>query len=70
MLIKNMEYLSQRLCCTDGEKDACLETVTSILHFWTDTRKNGPLAIGGDRAEQDPFFRVPDGRHRVDRLRG
>lgn len=60
MLIKNMEYLSQRLCCTDGEKDACLETVTAILHFWTDTRKNGPLAIGGGRAEQDPnpFFRA------------
>lgn len=60
MLIKNMEYLSQRLHCTDGEKDACLETVTAILHFWTDTRKNGPLAIGGGRAEQDPnpFFRA------------
>lgn len=60
MLIKNMEYLSQRLCCTDAEKDACLETVTAILYFWTDTRKNGPLAIGGDRAEQDPtpFFRA------------
>lgn len=60
MLIKNMEYLSQRLRCTDEEKDACLETVTAILHFWTDTRKNGLLAIGGDRAEQDPnlFFRV------------
>lgn len=60
MLIKHMEYLSQRLRCTDGEKDACLETVTAILHFWTDTRKNGPLAIGGGRAEQDPnpFFRA------------
>ena len=60
MLIKNVEYLSQRLHCTDGEKDACLETVTAILHFWTDTRKNGPLAIGGGRAEQDPnpFFRA------------
>ena len=60
MLIKNMEYLSQRLRCTDAEKDACLETVTAILHFWTDVRKNGPLAIGGDRAEQDPnpFFRA------------
>lgn len=60
MLIKNMEYLSQRLRCIDAEKDACLETVTAILHFWTDVRKNGPLAIGGDRAEQDPnpFFRV------------
>ena len=46
MLIKNMEYLSQRLRCTDEEKDACLETVTAILHFWTDTRKNGLLAIG------------------------
>ena len=42
MLIKNMEYLSQRLCCTDGEKSGA-----------------GPL-----------FPRVPDGRHRVDRLRG
>ena len=60
MLIKNMEYLSQRLRCTDEEKDACLETVTAILHFWTDVRKNGPLAIGGNRAEQDPnpFFRA------------
>ncbi len=60
MLIKNMEYLSQRLRCTDEEKNACLETVTAILHFWTDVRKNGPLAIGGNRAEQDPnpFFRA------------
>lgn len=60
MLIKNVEYLSQRLRCTDGEKDACLETVMAILHFWTDARKNGLLAIGGDRAEQDPnpFFRA------------
>lgn len=60
MLIKNMEYLSQRLHCTDAEKDACLETVTAILHFWTDVRKNGVLAIGGDRAEHDPnpFFRA------------
>lgn len=60
MLIKNMEYLSQRLRCTDAEKDACLETVTAILHFWTDVRKNGPLAIGGDRAERgpNPFFRA------------
>ena len=60
MLIKNVEYLSQRLRCTDEEKDACLETVTAILHFWTDVRKNGPLAIGGNRAEQDPnpFFRA------------
>ena len=60
MLIKNMEYLSQRLRCTDEEKDACLEAVTVILHFWTDVRKNGLLAIGGDRAEQDPnpFFRA------------
>ena len=52
MLIKNMEYLSQRLRCTDEEKDACLEAVTVILHFWTDVRKNGLLAIGGDRAMQ------------------
>ena len=60
MLIKNMEYLSQRLRCTDEEKDTCLEAVTVILHFWTDARKNGVLAIGGDRAEQDPnpFFRA------------
>ncbi len=60
MLIKNMEYLSQRLRCTDEEKDACLEAVTVILHFWTDVRKNGVLAIGGNRAEQDPnpFFRA------------
>ena len=54
MLIKNMEYLSQRLRCTDAEKDACLETVRAILHFWTDVRKNGVLGIGGDRGEHDP----------------
>lgn len=31
-----------------------------IKHLWTDVRKNGLLAIGGDRAEQDPnpFFRA------------
>jgi len=60
MLIKDMEYLSQRLHCTDAEKDACLETVTAILHFWTDVRKNGMLAIGGDRSKDapNPFFRA------------
>lgn len=58
MLIKNIEYLSQRLRCTDAEKDACLETVTAILHFWTDVRENGILLLGGSRAEHDPnpFF--------------
>ena len=58
MLIKNMEYLSQRLRCTDEEKDACLEAVTVILHFWTDVRKNGLLAIGGrpGGAGPQPFF--------------
>ena len=60
MLIKDMEYLSQRLRCTDAEKDTCLETVTAMLHFWTDVHKNGPLAIGGNRAKDDPnpFFRA------------
>mgnify|MGYP007035353102 FL=1 len=60
MLIKNMEYLSRHLRCTDEEKDACLETVAVILHFWTDVRKNGVLAIGGDHADQNPnpFFRT------------
>lgn len=47
MLIKNMEYLSQRLRCTDAEKDACLEMVTALLHFWTDVRENGILSLGG-----------------------
>lgn len=46
MLIKNMEYLSRHLRCTDEEKDACLETVAVILHFWTDVRKMACWPLG------------------------
>ena len=60
MLIENMEYLSQRLRCTDEEKDACLETVVEVLHLWEAVRRDGFLAIGFARAgqEPDPFFRA------------
>lgn len=53
-------YDPGRLACTEEEKDACLETVTALLHFWTDVRENGILSLGGSRAEQDPnpFFRA------------
>lgn len=60
MLIKNMDYLAQRLHCTDAEKDACLETVVEILHLWDIIRRDGLLAVGCVRADQeaDPFFRT------------
>ena len=54
MLIKNMEYLSQRLRCTDEEKDACLETVTAILHFWTDVRKMACWPLGATGRSRTP----------------
>ena len=61
MLLKNMDYLTQRLRCTDAEKDACLETVVEILHLWDIIRRDGLLAVGCDRTDQeaDPFFRGP-----------
>ena len=60
MLIDHFNDCAQRLHCTDVERDACLETAAALLHFWTDVRQNGPLFIGGSRAEQDPnpFFRA------------
>lgn len=60
MLIKSIDYLTQRLRCTDEEKDACLKTLVEILHLWDIIRRDGILAIGCTRAdgETDPFFRA------------
>lgn len=56
----NMEFLAQRLQCTDEEKNACLETVVVVLHLWNVIRREGVLAIGFSHADQepDPFFRA------------
>lgn len=31
--MENMEYYTQRLQCSDEEKDACLETVVKLYHL-------------------------------------
>ena len=60
MLMDNMEYFTQRLQCTNAEKDACLKTVVEVLHLWKVIRKDGLLALGYTAADQerDPFFRA------------
>lgn len=57
---ENMAYFAQRLRCTEEEKEACLKTVVDILRLRDVIRREGLLAIGDIRAdeESDPFFRA------------
>lgn len=57
--MENMEYYTQRLQCSDGEKDACLETVAKLYRLRWYLRENGALAAGVLAEEEaDPFFRA------------
>ena len=57
--MKDMEYYTQRLQCSDAEKDACLETVAKLYRLRWYLRENGALAAGALAEEEaDPFFRV------------
>ena len=57
--MENMEYYTQRLQCSDEEKDACLETVAKLYHLRYQIRREGIL-LAEDLAERerDPFFRA------------
>ena len=56
--MENMEYYTQRLQCSDEEKDACLETVVKLYHLRWYLRKNGFLAAADlAEKEEDAFFR-------------
>ena len=57
--MEDMEYYTQRLQCSDGEKDACLETVAKLYRLRWYLRENGALAAGVLAEEEaDPFFRA------------
>ena len=57
--MENMEYYTQRLQCSDGEKDGCLETVAKLYPLRWYLRENGALAAGVLAEEEaDPFFRA------------
>lgn len=57
--MENMEYYTQRLQCSDEEKDACLETVVKLYHLRWYLRKNGFLAAADlAEKEEDAFFRA------------
>lgn len=57
--MENMEYYTQRLQCSDEEKDACLETVAKLYQLRKQVRDNGFLVAEVlAESEPDPFFRV------------
>jgi len=57
--MENMEYYTQRLQCSDAEKDACLETVVKLYHLRWYLRKHGFLAaLELAETEEDAFFRA------------
>ena len=55
--MENMEYYTQRLQCSDEEKDACLETVAKIFRLRLYIHRSGRVAaqIFAEK-ETDPFF--------------
>ena len=57
--MENMEYYTQRLQCSDEEKDACLETVAKIFRLRLYIHRSGRVAaqIFAEK-EADPFFRA------------
>ena len=57
--MENMEYYTQRLQCSEEEKDACLETVAKLYRLRWYLRENGALAAGVLAEEEaDPFVRA------------
>ena len=42
--MENMEYYTQRLQCSDEEKDACLETVAKIFRLRLYIHRSGRVA--------------------------
>lgn len=57
--MENMEYYTQRLQCSDEEKDACLETVVKLCRLRYQIRREGIfMAEDLTEGEPDPFFRA------------
>ncbi len=57
--MENMEYYTQRLQCSDKEKDACLETVAKLYRLRLYVRRSGDVAAEiFAETETDPFFRA------------
>lgn len=57
--MENMEYYTQRLQCSDAEKDACLETVAKVYQIRGYLKRNGLLAAEVLAEEEpNPFFCV------------
>lgn len=57
--MENMEYYTQRLQCSDEEKDACLETAAKVYHVLMCMKRDGVLAPEMlAEEEKDPFFRA------------
>lgn len=57
--MENMEYYTQRLQCSDEEKDACLKTVVKLYHLRYQLRREGILlAEELAERERDPFFQA------------
>lgn len=57
--LDHLIYNSERLACTEQEKDACLETVRKLVRLCFELRRNGVL-VAGILAETEPapFFRA------------
>ena len=57
--MENMEYYTQRLQCSDDEKDACLETVAKLYRLRYLIRREGILMAETLADEEpDPFFQA------------
>lgn len=58
-MTENMAYYTDRLQCSDEEKNACLDTVAKLFRLRYELLKNGFLAAEGLAEEEtDPFFRA------------
>lgn len=51
--MENVEYYTQRLQCSDEERDACLETAAKLCHLRYQIRRDGGLAAEA-LAEEEP----------------
>lgn len=58
-MTENMAYYTERLQCSDEEKDACLETLAKLYHLRESIQREGALVAEVLAEEEpDPFFRT------------
>jgi len=58
-LLDSVIYNSERLACTNQEKDACLQTVKKLARLWDEIRREGVLVVlSWAETEEDAFFRT------------